>query len=62
MDHYSLMGKVIPLFRGRTLVGLDRSDQLAELRCRLVEQEAAIKDLNDQLQDLVFCLLASEPA
>jgi hypothetical protein len=61
MDHSS-MGKVIPLFRGRAPVGLDRADQLTELCGRLADQEAAIKALNDQLQDLVFCLLASEPA
>ena len=56
------MAKVIPLFPGRPLVGLDRSEQLEDLRCRLAHQEAAIKALNDQLYELVFCLLTREPA
>ena len=56
------MGKVIPLFPGRLPVGSAAAEQLEELRCRLADQEAAIKALNDQLHDLVFCLLAREPA
>ena len=56
------MGKVIPLFPGRPPVGSAGVEQLEELRCRLADQEAAIKALNDQLHDLVFCLLAREPA
>ena len=56
------MAKVIPLFPGRPLVGLDCSEQLEDLLCRLADQEAAIKALNDQLHDLVFCLLTREPA
>ena len=56
------MAKVIPLFPGRPPVGLDRSEQLEDLRCRLAHQEVAIKALNDQLHDLVFCLLTGEPA
>ena len=56
------MGKVIPLFPGRPPVGSEGDEQLEELRCRLADQEVAIKVLNDQLHDLVFCLLAREPA
>lgn len=56
------MAKVIPLFPGRPPGGLDRSEQLDDLRCRLADQEAAIKALNDQLHELVFCLLTREPA
>ena len=56
------MAKVIPSFPGRPPIGLDRSEQLEDLRCRLADQEAAIKALNDQLHDLVFCLLTREPA
>ena len=57
------MAKVIPLFPGRFPGGgLHRSEQLEDLRCRLADQEAAIKALNDQLHDLVFCLLTREPA
>ena len=56
------MAKVIPLFPDRPPVGLDRSEHLEDLRCRLADQEAAIKVLNDQLHDLVFCLLTREPA
>jgi len=56
------MAKVIPLFPGRPPVGLDRAEQLDDLRCRLADQEAAIKALNDQLDALVFCLLARELA
>lgn len=56
------MGKITPLFPGRSPVGLDRSEQLEDIRCRLADQEAAIKALNDQLHDLVFCLLARELA
>ena len=57
-----LMAKVIPLFPGRSPGGLHRSEQLEDLRCRLAAQEAAIKALNDQLHELVFCLLTREPA
>ena len=56
------MAKVIPLFPSRSPGGLHRSEQLEDLRCRLAAQEAAIKALNDQLHDLVFCLLTREPA
>ena len=56
------MAKVIPLFPGRSPGGLHRSEQLEDIRCRLAAQEAAIKALNDQLHDLVFCLLTREPA
>ena len=56
------MAKVIPLFSGRPPVGLERSLTVDELRCRLADQEAAIKALNDQLDALVFCLLARELA
>ena len=56
------MTKVIPLFSGRPPVGLERSLPVDELRCRLADQEAAIKVLNDQLDALVFCLLARELA
>ena len=56
------MGKVIPLFPGGSPDGSEGAEQLEELRCRLADQEAAIKALNDQLHDLVFCLLAREPA
>ena len=56
------MGKVIPLFPGRPPVGPAGVEELEELRCRLADQEEAIKALNDQLHDLVFCLLAREPA
>ena len=56
------MAKVIPLFSGRPPVGLERSEPLDDLRCRLADQEAAIGALNDQLDALVFCLLARELA
>ena len=56
------MAKVIPLFSGRPPVGLERSLTVDDLRCRLADQEAAIKALNDQLDALVFCLLARELA
>ena len=41
------MAKVIPLFSGRPPVGLERSLTVDDLRCRLADQEAAIKALND---------------
>jgi len=56
------MTKVIPLFSGRPPVGLERSEPLDDLRCRLADQEAAIGALNDQLDALVCCLLTRELA
>ena len=56
------MAKVIPLFSGRPPVGLECSEPLDDLRCCLADQEAAIGALNDQLDALVFCLLARELA